>query len=87
MAENINKELIELALKALIDSRKLEHLVDRDLRERAIKELEKALKAKPVTKEPIAWESTTSFYTKYVTDSRYRKFSPAVQKWYKPYVA
>ena len=36
----MNKELIELALKALIDSRKLEHLVDRDLRERAIKELE-----------------------------------------------
>lgn len=35
--------------------------------------------------EPIAWESTTLGYIRFVTDSRYRKFNPRVQAWYKPY--
>jgi len=35
--------------------------------------------------EPIAWESTTVGYIKYVTDARYQKFSDEVKKWYKPY--
>lgn len=35
--------------------------------------------------EPIAWESTTLGYIRFVTDSRYRKFSPKVRSWYKPY--
>ncbi|WP_281414439.1 DUF5131 family protein [Rhizobium sp. ARZ01] len=36
-------------------------------------------------RKPIAWESTTSVYIKYITDSRYQKFSPEARKWYKPY--
>lgn len=45
-----------------------------------------ALAAQPVTQsvEPLVWESTTSAYIKFITDSRYRKFAPAVQKWYRP---
>ncbi|MGE8691487.1 MAG: hypothetical protein ACN6PJ_30370 [Achromobacter sp.] len=35
--------------------------------------------------DAIAWESTTPAYIKFITDSRYRKFSPAVRKWYRPY--
>ena len=35
--------------------------------------------------KPIAWESTTPVYTKYITEDRYQKFSPEVRKWYKPY--
>lgn len=34
--------------------------------------------------EPLTWESTTSAYIKFITDSRYNKFAPAVQKYYKP---
>jgi len=34
--------------------------------------------------EQYAWEATTPVYTKYITDERYQKFSPAVQKWYRP---
>lgn len=45
--------------------------------------LEAALSASDA--EPVAWESTTVCYTKYVTDARYRKFSDAAKKWYKPY--
>ncbi|MEB2544318.1 hypothetical protein [Burkholderia cenocepacia] len=41
--------------------------------------------AHPGQLEPIAWESTTVAYTKYITDRRYQKFSPEVRKWYKPY--
>ncbi|UIY58159.1 hypothetical protein [Burkholderia cepacia] len=41
--------------------------------------------AHPGQPEPIAWESTTVAYTKYITDERYQKFSPEVRKWYKPY--
>lgn len=43
------------------------------------------LAAHPGQPEPIAWESTTAVYTKYITDERYQKFSPEVRKWYKPY--
>ena len=35
--------------------------------------------------EAIAWEATTPVYTKYVTDKRYRSFSDAAKRWYKPY--
>ena len=35
--------------------------------------------------EPVAWESTTPGYIKYITQARYEKFSPAVLRWYKPY--
>lgn len=80
----MNKELIQLAIDALENTKKLEHLVDRELREKALKELNKALNTKEEVKEPLAWKSTTPAYTPYVTDSRYRKFSPAVQKWYVP---
>lgn len=34
---------------------------------------------------PIAWESTTPVYFKYVNQAKYEKFSPAVRQWYKPY--
>lgn len=78
----MNKDLIKLAIDALEDTKKLEHLVDRELREKALKELNKALKTPEEVKEPLAWKSTTPWYTPYVTDSRYRKFSAAVQKWY-----
>ena len=35
--------------------------------------------------EPVAWESTTPGYIKYITQAQYEKFSPAVRRWYKPY--
>ncbi|EEE06883.1 hypothetical protein K6W17_08195 [Burkholderia dolosa] len=47
--------------------------------------LRSILAAHPGQPEPIAWESTTVAYTKYITDERYQKFSPEVRKWYKPY--
>lgn len=34
--------------------------------------------------EPLVWESTTPAYIRWITDSRYRKFRPAYQKWYRP---
>ncbi|MGJ7544593.1 Lar family restriction alleviation protein [Variovorax sp. LT1R16] len=33
----------------------------------------------------IAWEATTSAYITYITQERYSRFAPAVQRWYKPY--
>lgn len=38
-----------------------------------------------VIEERIAWEATTPAYIKFITQSRYEKFSPAVRRWYKPY--
>ena len=38
-----------------------------------------------VAGEPIAWESTTLGYTKFLTQSGYERFSPAMRAWYKPY--
>jgi hypothetical protein len=34
--------------------------------------------------EPFLWESTTICYTKYITDSRYKRLRPSYQKWYRP---
>ncbi|EPL4527080.1 hypothetical protein QCK34_004505 [Enterobacter asburiae] len=35
--------------------------------------------------KPIAWESTTPVYVKFITDERYQRLRPGYQKWYKPY--
>lgn len=33
----------------------------------------------------IAWEATSGYLKRYVTDEQYRKFRPAIREWYKPY--
>ncbi|WP_368655445.1 hypothetical protein ABRY94_11980 [Castellaniella ginsengisoli] len=35
--------------------------------------------------EPVAWESKTLAYQKYITDARYQNLRPAAKRWYKPY--
>ena len=52
-----------------------------------VQALSAAPKAAPQqeAQEPVAWESTTPGYIKYITQARYEKFSPAVRRWYKPY--
>jgi hypothetical protein len=35
--------------------------------------------------EPVAWESTTPCYIRFVSQRRYEMFSAAVKKWYRPY--
>jgi hypothetical protein len=35
--------------------------------------------------DPVAWESITECYTKYITHSNYEKLSDVSKKWYKPY--
>jgi hypothetical protein len=39
----------------------------------------------PVSSELVAWQSITTAYKKYVTQSTYAKFSPNVKRWYRPY--
>jgi hypothetical protein len=34
--------------------------------------------------EPLVWESTTPYYTRWITDSRYRKLRPNYRRWYRP---
>lgn len=40
--------------------------------------------AVPEGQEPLAWESTTPVYTRYITEARYQKLMPEFQKWYRP---
>lgn len=42
------------------------------------------LAAESADEERMAWEATTPCYVRFVSDARYRKFSPEVQCWYKP---
>lgn len=35
--------------------------------------------------KPIAWESTTPVYVKFITDERYQRLRPGYKRWYKPY--
>lgn len=35
--------------------------------------------------KPIAWESTTPVYVKFISDERYQRLRPVYKKWYKPY--
>lgn len=37
--------------------------------------------------DPYAWESTTLFFTRFITDSRYQRLRPGFQKWYRPICA
>lgn len=37
--------------------------------------------------QPSGYESTTTCYTRWVSPERWAKFSPGVQKWYRPYWA
>ena len=37
--------------------------------------------------QPSGYESTTTYYTRWVSPERWAKFSPGVQKWYRPYWA
>ena len=55
-----------------------------ELADKALAAIGKAL-AEPVKQEPIAWEATSAGVIKFVTDSRYKKFSQNIQQYYKPY--
>jgi hypothetical protein len=33
---------------------------------------------------PAYWESTTPYYTRWITDSKYQKIWPECRKWYRP---
>ncbi|HFQ7884141.1 TPA: hypothetical protein ACHS9P_000492 [Enterobacter roggenkampii] len=35
--------------------------------------------------KPIAWESTTPVYVKFITDEHYQRLRLGYKKWYKPY--
>lgn len=34
--------------------------------------------------DELRWQSTTPYYTRFITDSRYRKLRPSYQRWYRP---
>ena len=55
------------------------------LRRYSVGDLSQPLAPQQEAQEPVAWESTTPGYIKYITQARYEKFSPAVRRWYKPY--
>jgi hypothetical protein len=38
----------------------------------------------PEAGEAYAWESMTLGYTRWITDSRYRRLRPNYQRWYRP---
>lgn len=55
--------------------------------ERLRRELAEAEKEAGVTVsgEPVAWESTTVCFSKYISDRIYNLFSDEAKRWYKPY--
>jgi hypothetical protein len=36
--------------------------------------------------EPVAWESVTPVYRRFITDARYQKLSAEARRWYRPYL-
>ena len=34
--------------------------------------------------EPLAWESTTPVYVRFITQRRYERLHPIFRKWYRP---
>ena len=65
-------------LEAATDSLR-EHMAKLSSAEKRIAELS-SLQGKP-----IAWESTTPVYVKFITDEHYQRLRPGYKKWYKPY--
>lgn len=75
-------QLTESNVKDLIEWTKQGH-IQRVLN--ALVNLRPTAKVEP-TAQPAAWESTTAFFTKYVSDQKYQAFSKAVKSQYKPYL-
>ncbi len=55
-----------------------------DVAETYVKAIRALLAAQGDTPEPLMWESTTPAYTRFITQSKYEKFSYAAQAWYRP---
>lgn len=70
-----NRDFVAAANPATV----LALLDELDAKDKQIAELS-ALQGKP-----IAWESTTPVYVKFITDERYQRLRPGYKKWYKPY--
>ena len=87
---NKTTEALKLAEEALgrsqlyIDEYHPEWVQVRQENEGALAAIRESL-AEPVKQEPIAWEATSAGVIKFVTDSRYKKFSQNIQQYYKPY--
>ncbi len=54
-------------------------------RDRAEKAEKRIAELSALQGKPIAWESTTPVYVKFITDERYQRLRPGYKKWYKPY--
>jgi len=35
--------------------------------------------------EPIAWESTTVVFKRFLTETQYQRLRPSYRRWYRPY--
>jgi hypothetical protein len=42
-------------------------------------------KADSLQSDPIAWESSSAGFKRYITQATYEKMKPAIQRWYQPY--
>ncbi|HCR2016722.1 TPA: hypothetical protein QCI64_001547 [Enterobacter asburiae] len=84
-AKSVIRELIDDARsrrlgKLIITADEMEALLDElEAKDKRIAELS-TLQGKP-----IAWESITPVYIKFITDERYQRLRPGYKKWYKPY--
>lgn len=74
-----NSEADELFFRMCDPTTVLALLDELEAKDKRIAELS-ALQGKP-----IAWESTTPVYVKFITDERYQRLRPGYKKWYKPY--
>ena len=91
LEQTLSDERLELLITSLIMSTAVAQqtqsfapsfATQNELQVAALREL---LAYRKAGKEPVAWESTTTCYVKYVTDKRYQGFSDQVKQWYKPY--
>lgn len=91
LEQTLSDERLELLITSLIMSTAVAQqtqsfapsfATQNELQVAALREL---LAYRKAAGEPVAWESTTTCYVKYVTDKRYQGFSDQAKQWYKPY--
>lgn len=85
LADRIGSTLVTNPAFSIMEEMDFEMAEAADAIETLTRQRDEAREALKAAGKPIAWESTTVAYTKFITDERYQKLRPAYQTWYKPY--
>ena len=83
--DDMDEENLRHVIKTVCENYSLLHAKWEASENRAEAAEKRVAELSALLRKPIAWESTTPVYIKFITDERYQRLRPGYKKWYKPY--